>query len=92
MLLSRIAVQPNSRKVLIRVNLSAHLDEEVIKLRREDEIDFVCLIPNSTHLCQPLDVKVLSRLPNENEDINGDEIECTLIVFLERAALRIQPY
>nr|CAI5820842.1 unnamed protein product [Callosobruchus analis] len=45
-----------SRKVLIWDNLSAHLDDEVIKLCREHDIDFVCLIPNSTHLCQPLDV------------------------------------
>nr|CAI5830702.1 unnamed protein product [Callosobruchus analis] len=27
--------------------------------------------------------KVLSRLPNENKDCNGDEIESTLIAFLK---------
>nr|CAI5858507.1 unnamed protein product [Callosobruchus analis] len=47
----------SGRKVLIGDNLSAHLDDEVIKLCREHDIDFVCLIPNSTHLCQPLDVR-----------------------------------
>nr|CAI5830953.1 unnamed protein product [Callosobruchus analis] len=46
----------SGRKVLIGDNLSAHLDDEVIKLCREHDIDFVCLIPNSTHLCRPLDV------------------------------------
>nr|CAI5826092.1 unnamed protein product [Callosobruchus analis] len=33
------------RKVLIGDNFSTHLDDEVIKLCRENEIDFVCLIP-----------------------------------------------
>nr|CAI5823261.1 unnamed protein product [Callosobruchus analis] len=46
----------DGRKVLIGDNLSAHLDDEIIKLCCELDIDFVCLIPNSTHLCQPLDV------------------------------------
>ncbi|XP_060810031.1 uncharacterized protein LOC132904125 [Amyelois transitella] len=44
------------RKVLIGDNLSSHLDEQVIKLCSENDIDFVCLVPHSTHLCQPLDV------------------------------------
>ncbi|KAI8432605.1 hypothetical protein MSG28_013591, partial [Choristoneura fumiferana] len=44
------------RKVLIGDNLSSHLDEEVLRQCSENEIDFVCLVPNSTHLTQPLDV------------------------------------
>ncbi|XP_050516371.1 uncharacterized protein LOC126891232 [Diabrotica virgifera virgifera] len=44
------------RKALIGDNLSSHLDDEVLKMCAEHEIDFICLVPNSTHLCQPLDV------------------------------------
>lgn len=44
------------RKVLIGDNLSCHLDTDVINLCQENNIDFICLVPHSTHLCQPLDV------------------------------------
>lgn len=44
------------QKVLIGDNLSSHFDEDILKMCRENEIDFVCLVPNSTHICQPLDV------------------------------------
>lgn len=44
------------RKVLLGDNLSSHLDDEVLRLCGEHDIDFVCLVPNSTHLTQPLDV------------------------------------
>lgn len=44
------------REVLIGDNLSSHLDEDVLKMCEENNISFVCLIPNSTHICQPLDV------------------------------------
>lgn len=42
--------------VLIGDNLSSHFSEEVIALCKELNIAFVCLLPNSTHLGQPLDV------------------------------------
>lgn len=44
------------RKVLVGDNLSSHLDDEVLRLCSEYDIDFVCLVPNATHLIQPLDV------------------------------------
>lgn len=44
------------QKVLLGDNLSSHLDDEVLRLCREYDIKFVCLVPNSTHLTQPLDV------------------------------------
>lgn len=44
------------RKALLGDNLSSHLDVDVLKMCAENEIDFICLVPNSTHLCQPLDV------------------------------------
>jgi len=46
----------NGRKVLIGDNLSSHLSEEVIGACEENNIAFVFLPANSTHLCQPLDV------------------------------------
>lgn len=44
------------KKALIGDNLSSHMDAEVLRLCDENEIYFVCLVPHSTHLCQPLDV------------------------------------
>ena len=44
------------RKVLIGDNLSSHLIDAVIKVCSQNNIAFVCLYPNSTHLLQPLDV------------------------------------
>ncbi|KAE9543643.1 hypothetical protein AGLY_002039 [Aphis glycines] len=44
------------RKVLIGYNLSSHIQQEVIVECEQNDIDFVCLPKNSTHLTQPLDV------------------------------------
>ncbi|KAG5875796.1 hypothetical protein JTB14_016812 [Gonioctena quinquepunctata] len=44
------------RKALIGDNLSSHLDDGVLKMCVENDNDFICLVPNSTHICQPLDV------------------------------------
>lgn len=43
-------------KLLIGDNLSSHISESVIDQCRLNNIRFVLLPPNSTHLCQPLDV------------------------------------
>jgi len=43
-------------KVLIGDNLANHLSINVIKLCRINEVKFVLLPPNSTHLGQPLDL------------------------------------
>lgn len=51
-------LQLPGKKVIIRDNLGCHFSETVIVSCR-DNISFVCLIPNSTHLCQPLDIAVL---------------------------------
>ena len=44
------------QKALIGNNLSSQLSEKVIKSCKENNIKFICLPPNSTHLTQPLDV------------------------------------
>jgi len=46
----------DGRKVIIGDNLSSHFSATVLKLASENDIQFVCLPPNSTHLLQPLDV------------------------------------
>jgi len=43
-------------KVLIGDNLSSHFSPAVVASCIEHNIRFVMLVPNSTHICQPLDV------------------------------------
>lgn len=44
------------RKVVIGDNLSPHISVKVLEACRENDISFIALPPNSTHLTQPLDV------------------------------------
>lgn len=44
------------KKVLIADNLSTHLNINIFQKCRNENIEFICLPPNSTHLTQPLDV------------------------------------
>ncbi|KAH9643382.1 hypothetical protein HF086_015496 [Spodoptera exigua] len=44
------------KNVLIGDNLSSHIDNDVIATCETNNISFICLVPNSTHLTQPLDV------------------------------------
>ncbi|CAH2103358.1 unnamed protein product [Euphydryas editha] len=44
------------KKVIIGDNLSSHISLDVINQCKENNITFLCLPPNSTHLTQPLDV------------------------------------
>jgi len=50
------------RVVLIGDNLASHFSERVIQAAKENNIAFVCLPKNSTHLCQPLDVAFFRAL------------------------------
>nr|CAH7719079.1 unnamed protein product [Callosobruchus chinensis] len=43
-------------KVVIGDNLSSHVSLSVLKLCEENDIKFICLPPNSSHLTQPLDL------------------------------------
>jgi hypothetical protein len=49
-------------KVLIGDNLCSHISFQTIKLAMKYNIDFVFLVPNSTHLTQPLDFSVFKPL------------------------------
>ena len=44
--------------VILGDNLASHFSEEVLKKCTDFNISFICLPPNSTHRCQPLDVSV----------------------------------
>ena len=44
------------KKVVISNNLTSHFDVDIIKQYEQENISFVALIPNSTHLTQLLDV------------------------------------
>lgn len=48
--------------MLIGDNLSSHLSLEVIRACEQNDISFIFLPPNSTHLCQPLDVSFFRPL------------------------------
>ncbi|XP_065671384.1 uncharacterized protein LOC136089338 [Hydra vulgaris] len=49
-------------KVLLGDNLSSHISPKVINACEKNEILFVCLPPNSTHITQPLDVAFFKPL------------------------------
>lgn len=51
-------------KVLFGDNLASHLSVNVIKECEQNNIRFVLLPPNSTHLTQPLDVSVFRPIKN----------------------------
>jgi hypothetical protein len=50
------------KKVIVCDNLSTHLTVPIFQHCREENIHFVCLPPNSTHLTQPLDVSFFRPL------------------------------
>jgi hypothetical protein len=56
LLLPRLRKGDGSKHVLIGDNLSSHLNVAVLEACKQNNISFVALPPNSTHLTQPLDV------------------------------------
>ena len=60
------------KKVLIGDNLSSHFNDSVIQACQEHNISFVCLPPNSTHMCQPLDVAFFRPLKQKWRTILTD--------------------
>lgn len=49
-------------KVIIGDNLSSHISLKVLKSCEDNNVRFICLPPNSTHLTQPLDVAFFAPL------------------------------
>lgn len=56
------AMEKEGTKAIIGDNLGSHFSPEVIRLTEEHDIKFISLHPNSTHICQPLDVAVFRCL------------------------------
>lgn len=59
-------------KVMIGDNLSSHFSSDVLELCEKENIRFVCLVPNSTHLSQPLDVAFFGPLKRKWRKILKD--------------------
>lgn len=53
-----------SRKVLIGENSACHFHPAIIIVCEDNEIDFMCLSTNSTHITQSLDVYFLVKICN----------------------------
>ncbi|GFO12954.1 pogo transposable element with krab domain [Plakobranchus ocellatus] len=54
--LSTTLANLSGQKVLIGNNVSSHFSANVIQLAQQNEVKFICLPSNATHLMQPLDV------------------------------------
>lgn len=61
--------QKDGPKVMIGDNLSSHLSDRVMRTCREHNIRFILLPPNSTHLCQPLDVAFFRPVKSAWRDV-----------------------
>ena len=48
--------------VLLGSNLTSHFNVDVVRVAEENDVHFVILPPNATHVLQPLDVAVFSSL------------------------------
>ena len=57
------------RVALIGENLGSHFSKAVIDKCFEENISFVCLPPNATHLCQQLDLAVFRPVKSEWRDV-----------------------
>lgn len=59
-------------KAIIGDNLKAHMSAEVIDICNRNNIRFMFLPENSTHLLQPLDVSVFAPMKRRWRQILGD--------------------
>ncbi|XP_065684096.1 uncharacterized protein LOC136096591 [Hydra vulgaris] len=55
-------INKEGKKVLICDNISGHISLKALNICEKHNITFICLVPNSTHLLQPLDVGYFSSL------------------------------
>ena len=56
-------------KVMIGDNPSSHFSSDALDLCEQENISFVCLVPNSTHPSQPLDVAFYGPLKRKRRKI-----------------------
>ena len=64
-----VASQMPGRKVLVGDNLGSYFFAKLIQACKTNDILSICLPPNSTNLCQPLDVAVFRAVKVEWKDI-----------------------
>lgn len=75
------AQKTEKQKVVIGDNLSSHLNLDVLKMCQQNNIKFVFLPPNATHITQPLDIsffrpvkiawrKILQKMKLEHPTLN----------------------
>lgn len=65
-------------KVLIADNLGAHISQRVMELCKENNIRYIFLPPNSTHLTQPLDVSVFAPMKKHwRAELDKYKAHCT---------------
>lgn len=62
----------DGKKVILGDNLSSHINPYVVQLCEQNNISFVCLPPNTTHITQPLDVALFSPMKSAWRKILGD--------------------
>ena len=62
----------NGKKVLIGDNLASHISYDIIQKAIDEGISFVFLLPNSTHLCQPLDYSVFKPVKSSWANVLRD--------------------
>lgn len=55
--------------LLIMDNLASHLTPDRIDVVQENQVELLCLPPNSTHMLQPLDVAVFHKFKGEYSKI-----------------------
>ncbi|XP_065684055.1 uncharacterized protein LOC136096567 [Hydra vulgaris] len=55
-------INKEGKKVLICDNISAHISLKALNICEKHNVTLICLVPNSTHLLQPLDVGYFSSL------------------------------
>lgn len=93
----------SGKRVVIADNLSTHINVDLLKKCRDQDIHFVCLPPNSTHLTQPLDVaffrpmKVAWRKVLSEWKATPDGLSCSVLPkhhfppLLKRAMEELEP-
>ncbi|KAF0696230.1 DDE-1 domain-containing protein, partial [Aphis craccivora] len=88
------------KRVVICDNVAFHFSAKVLELSETNNITFICLPPNSTHITQPLDVAVFRsikgswrKLLGEWKENNGNNLVTKEIMptLLRRLLLEIDP-